>query len=140
MNFRFLILSPLILLTACSTGGLDAASARPRLAGVEKVSNASLEYASFEVSRDGGGALVRGIVKPFLSPAFLAPAQGRLDMFVYDPGGNLIEKASTPILSAASSQHPARVRSWTWQFSATLKSSPAEIASIRFVHDRSASD
>ena len=132
---RLLALIPIAFLTACAAFR-PGVGPNPARSGVVKLENAWLEYVSFDILANGSGATVSGKLKPLISYTFLSPVYGHLDLLVFDSHSQLIEKAAVRISSVVSPFTAApRTRLWEWRYSVALKSSPAQISSVRFVYD-----
>jgi hypothetical protein len=132
---RFLTLIPIAFLTACAAFKPDVGPNRAR-GGVVTLENAWLEFVSFDIFADGSGSTISGNVKPLISNSFLCPAYGHLNLLVLNDQGRVIEKAVVRITSLRSLFAGVRnTRLWEWRFSVALKSSPAQISSVRFNYD-----
>jgi hypothetical protein len=137
---KLLALIPIAFLAACAPFGADEERSQVRIGSV-KLGNALLEYVSFQILPEGTGAAVSGNVTPPVSNSFLYPAEGHLDLLVFNGSNKLIEKSAVRIASVISPLTFARqTRLWEWRFATALKTSSSQIAPVRFVYDESALD
>jgi hypothetical protein len=132
---RLVALIPIAFLTACAPYSADERQGQPRVGSVT-LENALLEYVRFEILPNVSGATVRGNITPLISNTFLYPAEGHLDLLVFNSSNKLVEKAAVRISSVVSPFTAApRTRLWEWRYSVALKSSPSQISSMRFIYD-----